>query len=401
MPVVAVETVRTPLQPNVCIVVLHDEEGRVGLGESFWGADVVEAYLHEEAAPLILDSQFVEPERAARLLRPYVGSAGSGAETRGNGAIDIALWDLLGQRTGLSVARLLGGPVREEVRVYNTCAGIDYIKHESRQISSNWGVGGASHRYDDLRGFLERPAELVASLREDGYTALKVWPFDAAAEETGGRDLTRSGLRAGMAVMEKLREAAGEDVDLLVELHGLWSLKAATTLLRALEDVDPYWVEDPMRAEAVNGYQRLRERTRVPIAAGETLTGRRSYLPLLANGSLDVAIVDLGWVGGLTEAVAVAGLSEAFEVPFAPHDCTGPISFAATTQLVSARSNGLVAETVRAFHGTWYPRVVDGLPVVSGGMVSIGDRPGLGLTLRDDFLAEPSTRRRTTRAGRR
>lgn len=399
MRITELATYRTPIQPNLCILALRSDDGLVGLGESFWGAPAVEAYLHETAAPVLAGMDDHSPLATAAKLRPYVGFDGSGAEVRGNGAVDIALWDLLGQASGEPVGRLLGGPVASAVRVYNTCAGYDYVKAEGNQSSSNWGLPAddtASRPYEDLEGFLQRPAELTRSLMDEGYTGMKVWPFDGAAERTRGLDISTAELRAGMGILETIRAEAGDAMDILIEMHSLWSLKAATRILTALEDIDPFWVEDPMRLDSVDGYQRLRERVAVPIAAGEPLTGTRRFKPLLDAGALDVTIVDFGWTGGITEAVRIASLADTYGVSFAPHDCTGPISFAATTQVVGSVPNGIIAETVRASQASWYPQIVDGLPVVSEGKVVLSTTPGLGLRLRDDFLARPDTRVRTT-----
>jgi L-alanine-DL-glutamate epimerase-like enolase superfamily enzyme len=414
MRITGLETLRSPIQPNVCLLRLHSSDGLTGLGESFWGAAAVEAYLHETVGPVLLGIEDPAPERVAVLLRPYVGFGGSGAETRGNGAVDIALWDLLGRRAGLPVAALLGGPVRPRVRVYNTCAGYEYVKNEPRLASTNFGLpagpaepagpagpaepaGLAGRPYEDLDAFLNRPAELTRSLLAEGFTAMKVWPFDHAAEESGGLDIPAADLGRGMRVLEQIRASAGDAMDILVELHGLWSLKAATTILDALRDVRPYWVEDPLRPDSVAAYQRLRERTAVPIATGETLTGRRAFQPLLDAGALDVAIVDAGWTGGITEARKIAALADAYDVPFAPHDCTGPVSFAVCTQLVASQPNGLIAETVRAFHHSWYAALVDGLPAPADGAVEVGTGPGLGIALRPEFVNRADTVRRLSR----
>jgi L-alanine-DL-glutamate epimerase-like enolase superfamily enzyme len=393
-------TYRTRLQPNACIVVLTSDDGQTGLGESFWGAPAVEAYLHETAASVLAGMDEPSPAAAAAALRPYAGFDGSGAEVRGNGAIDIALWDLLGQASGQPVGRLLGGPLSSSVRVYNTCAGYDYVKAEGQQATTNWGLPGAtseSRPYEDLQGFLSRPAELTRSLLDEGYTAMKVWPFDSAAERSRGQVIASGDLRDAMRIPEAVRAEAGEAMDILIEMHSLWSLKAATKILSALRDIEPFWVEDPMRTDSVDAYRRLREHVDVPIAAGETLGGVRRFKPLLDAGALDVAIADLSWAGGISEAIRIASLADAYGVSFAPHDCTGPISFAATTQLVGSQPNGVIAESVRASLNSWYPEIVDGLPLVRDGRVELSSAPGLGLTLRAGFVDSPETTRRTTR----
>ncbi len=399
MRVIELTTFRTPIQPNVCLVRLRTDTGMEAVGESFWGAPAVEAYLHETAAPVLAAVGTAAPAAVGAALRPYVGFSGSGAEMRGNGAIDIALWDLLGQVSQQPISTLLGGPVADRMRVYNTCAGYEYVKHEGRQTSSNWGLPPASapaRPYEDLEGFLTRPAQLTRSLLDEGYTAMKVWPFDAAAEESRGQDISPAALRAGMAILEAIRTEAGDRMDILVEMHSLWSLKAATKILRAIDDISPFWVEDPIRADSVEGYRRLRERVTVPLAAGEALSGTRGFRPLFDVGALDVAIVDIGWTGGITEAVKIASLADIYGVSFAPHDCTGPVSFAVCTQVVSSQVNGLVAENVRAFQASWYSEVVEGLPEVKDGAVEIGTKPGLGVHIRQEFIDLPDTAARTT-----
>lgn len=381
------ETIRCAVQPNVLLVRVHTADGRTGLGESFFGARAVEAYLHETVAPLLVGAPLPSPERLRRLLTGHVGFQGSGVETRGNAAIDLAAWDLLGKESGLPVATLLGGPCHDSLPVYNTCAGPAYIKSESRQSVSNWGLAEAS-RYDDLAGFLERPAELAKDLWDEGFRAMKVWPFDEAAERTGGMRLSQADLRAGLRVLDEIRGAAPE-MDVMVELHGLWSLHAALDLVRELERFTPYWVEDPLRADSAGSYATLQSATTVPVATGETLTGQRSFRGLLERAGIRVAIIDMGWSGGLTEARKIAALADSYDTPFAPHDCTGPVSFAACVHLAMSQPNTLVQESVRAFQHTWYRDLATGLPPVVDGRVTLTSRPGLGVELAPDLTDRP------------
>jgi len=135
----------------------------------------------------------------------------------------------------------------------------------------------------------------------------------------------------------------------------------------------------------------------VTIAAGETCIGRRGFAPLLTRGATDVATVDVQWSGGVTEARKVATLADTYGVPVAPHDCTGPVSFAACCHLVLSQPNGLVQETVRAFLRTWYTELVEGLPTVGDGMMSLIDAPGHGVRLREELLSGPDVERAVTR----
>lgn len=399
MQITAVETLRCATQPNVCLLQLHTDDGVVGLGESFFDADAVETYLHGAVAPVLLGNPPPAPERAAATLTSYVGFQGGGVETRARGAVDLALWDLLGRRTGLPVVELLGGPVRESIAIYNTCAGPGYVSTTSRQEAANWGVPGADQGrgYEDLDAFLRRPADLARELVAEGVPGMKVWPFDTYAEETGGTAISDEGLAAGLAVVEAIRDAVPANrMRLMVELHGLWNRPAAARICRALEPYRPFWVEDPIRPDAVDALAALRSETAIPIATGETVTGRRGFLPLLRAGAVDVVTVDVGWTGGLTEARKVAALADTFEVPVAPHDCSGPVAFAACCHLVLSQPNGYVQETVRAFLRTWYAELVEGLPVVADGVVRLSGEPGLGVRLSPDLADRPDVERRVT-----
>ncbi len=403
MKIRTVRTVRTTRQPNVCHVLLEADSGEIGLGETFYGAGIVETYLHEAVAPVLADVADPTPECVSELLRPYVGQQGSGAETRGNSAIDIALWDLWGKLSGMPLSTLLGGRVRESIPIYNTCAGPQYVSASDRQESANWGLDGAhvpvndtAPRYEDLDAFLRRPGELASELRAEGVGGMKIWPFDRAAERTGGLRIGRQELADGLAPVQAIRDAVGDDIELMIELHGLWTPGPAAEICHALREYRPTWVEDPLRSPTPQALAELRRGTQAVIATGETIAGRAGFLPLLQAGSVDVVTVDPGWTGGITEARKVADMADTFGVPVAPHDCTGPVSLAVGTHLVASRPNGLVQETVRAFVRGWYPRVADGLPPIQGAYITPPDAPGHGVRLRDDFVAEPGTTIRTS-----
>lgn len=395
MRIAALETLRPKFQKNLCVVVLHTADGLVGIGDAFLQSAAVESYLHSHVAPLLLGRDDPSPELMAGLLAPYVGFQGGGVEVRGNGAVDVALWDLLGKGSGLPVARLLGGPVRDNIPVYNTCAGSDYIQESSRQTSANWG-NAVQGDYEDLAAFLTGPGALAKELRGEGLRGMKIWPFDRAAEASNGTRIRPNELSAAIGIVSEIRDEVGLDMDLMIELHGLWSRRAAVEICNALEPFKPFWVEDPIRPDATNALAGLCDEVGVPIATGETALGRRGFLPLLQHGAISYATVDVQWTGGLTEARKVANLADTFAIPVAPHDCTGPVTLAACFHLTMSQPNGLVQETVRSFLRTWYPRVVSGLPDIRDGVATLSSQPGLGLELNEDLRADAVADRRIT-----
>lgn len=393
-----IETLRPKSHPSTLWILLHDEQGNVGLGETFFSQSVIEEYVHAIAAPLIFASKDVSPESLALFLTPYVGFQAGGVEMRSLGGIDIAVWDLMGKRLNTTVVDLLGGAVRDEIKIYNTCAGSSYMKKTSSQNSSNWGVAGDKRQpYEDLDAFFNRPAELARELFDSGIKGMKIWPFDKAAERTNGASISRSELNAALSIVSAVRTEVGMEMDLMIELHGLWLRSPVEMIMNELKQFDPFWVEDPLRVDAVDALSNLRSATGMRIATGETATGRRSILPLLQRNAVDIVTMDVQWCGGLTEARKMASLADTFATPFAPHDCTGPVSLAACTHLVLSQKNALIQETSRAFINTWYRDFVDGTPEIVNGHISATKKVGHGVTMQEWVFSSEDVFRRVSK----
>jgi galactonate dehydratase len=385
MKITSLETIRLGEFANLVWVRLHTDEGITGLGETFMGAAAVEAYLHETVAPKLIGRDPMHIEAINRDLLGYLGWRGAGVETRGNSAVDIALWDIFGKALGVPVSIALGGRSRESVRTYNTCAGYKYVRDARAQAVANWGVGEAEGPYEDLDGFLNRADELAHSLLEQGITGMKIWPFDIAAERTDGLDISADELRKALEPFEKIRNAVGDRMDIMVEFHSLWKLPAAQRIARALADYDTYWHEDPVRMDSLETLRAYAPHSRAMICASETLAYPHAFRDYLATGVAGVAMLDLSWCGGVSEARKIAGMAEAHQIPVAPHDCTGPVVFMASCQFSLHARNTLIQESVRAFYTGWYKELVTALPDVSNGEIRLTDAPGLGIELLPDI----------------
>lgn len=395
--ITSLETIRLGEFPNLVWVRIHTDEGIVGLGETFFGAAAVEGYLHEQAAPHLLGERALDIERLSRKLTGYLGFRAAGAETRGNSAVDLALWDLWGKATNQPIWQLLGGKSRDEVRVYNTCAGYRYIR-APRQAVDNWGLPERpSGPYEDLDAFLHRPAELAQSLLEQRVTGMKIWPFDPAAEASGGLYISPAELEKALEPFEKIREAVGNRMDIMVEFHSLWNLPTAIRIAEALRPYDTFWHEDPIRMDSLGSLKAYAERSPAPVCASETLASRWAFRDLLETGAAGVVMLDLSWCGGLTEARAVAAMAEAWKLPIAPHDCTGPVVLTASTHLSMHAPNGLIQETVRAFYYGWYQELVTNLPPLENGQIRAPEGAGLGIELLPDITNRPDATVRITK----
>jgi L-alanine-DL-glutamate epimerase-like enolase superfamily enzyme len=321
-------------------------------------------------------------------------------ETRGNSAVDIALWDIFGKAHGKPVCDMLGGRSRDKIRVYNTCAGYRYIRDSRAQKVANWGIGDAEGAYEDLEAFLHHADDLAHSLLEQGITGMKIWPFDPYAEASRGTHISAADLDRALEPFRQIRAAVGSAMDVMVEFHSLWTLPAALRIARALEPFAPYWFEDPLKADNLDALATFAAATPVPTVASETLATRWSFREVLERGAARIVMLDLSWCGGLTEAKQVAAMAEAYQLPVAPHDCTGPVALMAGLHLALHAPTAIFQEVVRATLATWYRDLVTELPLIKNGMVQAPSAPGLGLALNPDVKRREDAIVRESRAER-
>ncbi len=392
MKISAIETLLLDEFSNVVFVRVVTDAGIVGLGETSWGPKAVAAWVHETAAPYLIGQDPLAIAHHWEALRGFVGFAGTGAEMRGRSAIDIALWDILGQVTGQPIFGLLGGASRDRIRSYNTCAGYRYVRTPpsgGALPTAIWGLGDAEGPYEDLNAFMTDAGALAQSLLAEGITAMKIWPFDPLAEATGGRYVPRDGLRRCLEPFQRIRDAVGDAIDVMVEFHGLWDLPCAVEIAHALAPFDPYWFEDPVRMDSLDALARYKAATPVRVTASETLATRWAFRDLINAGAVDVVMFDPVWAGGISECRNIAALAHAAHLPVAPHDCLGPVEFMAAVHLSIHLPNTLVQESVRAFWTGWYRELVTVVPEVVDGHIAAPGGAGLGTALRPEVFTRP------------
>ena len=249
------------------------------------------------------------------------------------------------------------------------------------QAVANWHLGEQGGPYEDLDAFLSRADELAVSLLEQGITGMKIWPFDIAAERTSGWDISPAELDAALEPFRKIRRAVGDKMDIMVEFHSLWSVPMAKKLAARLAEFDTYWHEDPFRLDNLADLADYARHSKAWVCASETLAYTHSFRDYLETGAAGVVMLDLSWCGGLSEARKIAGMAEAWHTPVAPHDCTGPVVYAASCHFSLHARNALIQESVRAFYTGWYRELVTALPEITQGDVRVAQTPGLGLEL--------------------
>lgn len=386
--IVRISTRQNTKYPNLLWVEIEDSAGNVGLGETFSLADSVREYIHEGAAPYLLGKASGDIIGHWTALFRQRGRSGIGSETRGAAAADIALWDLLGHRTGLPLWQLLGGRSREAIRVYNTCGGPNYVR--SAAVAGIQYTGDyIGDEYDDLWGFQNEPERVAESLLSQGIKAMKIWPLDDVSVTNQGLYISAAEMREGLAPLRRIKEAFGDEMQVALEMHARWSLPAAVKIAKAAAEYDPMWIEDPVRLDNLRAIDEVCQAVDVPVLVGETQGARFAYREILERTGVSIIMSDPVWTGGVTEIRRIADLTATFQRGFTPHDCTGPIGLAAGTHVALYAETGIYQEFVRSFYHGWYAEITDGLPEITDGYIRARDLPGHGITLKPDVLSGP------------
>jgi len=383
MRITRIETVHMEEHPTLFFTRVHTDEGLIGHGETKYAVDALHGFVHHYAAPLLLGKDPLQIDRHWRTIYENAARCGAkGIEVRALSALDIALWDILGQAAGMPVYQLLGGASHDRMPVYNTCAGPVYARSLDRARAV--GQGGV---YEDLDAFTHRADELAEELLAEGIRGMKIWPFDPYAPATRGQRIGLEDLDRGLEPFRKIRRAVGNRMEIMVEGHGLWSLPAARRIAAAVDEFDPFWIEDLMRPESVSSLADLRRGTTTPLLASEMLMTRYEYRHVLDAGAADIVMIDPSWCGGISEARKIGAMAETYNLPVTFHDCAGPITLFAGLHLALNAPNAIYQEIVRAFIRTFYDDLVThNIQLVDGhALPPVG--PGLGTALLPAVLA--------------
>ena len=396
--IISIETVHpADIMPNLLLVRVTTDDGLVGHGETYYTPHAIAALVHDWMAERLLGADALAIESHWRFLYERSRSFGQpGAEMRALSAVDLALWDILGQACGQPVWRLLGGPVRESVRIYNTCGGPGYGAKGAKPKTgshgwSGFGDEGEPGALQDNWASFNAAGDLAEELVGEGIGGMKVWPFDRFAHASGGQQISWADLEAGMKPLREIRERVGNQIEIMIEGHAFFQLPAALRLADALREIQPCWLEDILPLDNLDTLADFRRQSRLPISASEMLLTRNSYLELLQKNAADYVMLDPTWCGGISESRRIIQLAETFNVPATLHDCTGPLTLFAGLHLAAAHANVAWQETVRAHIRTFYDQLIDELPVIENGHAQFPTGNGLGVKLHDK-LFEPGQR---------
>nr|WP_275004643.1 galactonate dehydratase [Promicromonospora iranensis] len=349
------------LPPRWLFLKIETDEGIVG-----WGEPVLEGRAASVAAAVDELSDYLigkDPRRIEEhwtVLYRAGFYRGGGIHMSALAGIDQALWDIKGKALGVPVHDLLGGRVRDRIKVYS------------------W-IGG------------DRPAETAAAAKdavERGFSAVKM----NGPEELQYLD-SRDKVEKVVANVAAVREAVGPDIGIGVDFHGRVHRPMARVLLDALQPFHLMFVEEPVLSEHVDGIADVLRSSATPIALGERLYSRWDFKDVITSGVVDIIQPDLSHAGGITEVRKIAAMAEAYDIAVAPHCPLGPVALAACLQLDAVAYNAVIQEQSLGIHYNTSNDLLDYIadPTVfayEAGSVAIPQGPGLGIEVNEDYVRE-------------
>lgn len=283
-------------------------------------------------------------------------------------AIEQALWDIKGKVLGVPVYELLGGAMRDAVRVY----------------ANGWY--GRAQTPTEFAKAAERPLR-------DGYTALKCYPLahpDAnGLRHVSGRMVDKGFADLAFEKVKALRDAVGPGVELMLDLSGGLTTDETVRLCRRFEALDILWLEEPGDPFDAGALRKISEQVKIPIAVGERIYTRHGFRRVLELQAVDIAQPDVGNTGGIFEAKKIAAMAEAYNMRVAPHNCASALSTAASLQLSACIANFMSLEIYPYFpEQAGYVQVLEDSPEdrIRDGLLSLTNAPGLGVRLAAERL---------------
>ena len=371
MKITAVEThvCHARMRNWVFVKVVTDQPGLYGWGEATleWHTRSVVAAV-EDIAPLIVGE---DPRRIEHLwqvmFRQHFWHGHGVVRSTAISGIDIALWDIAGKVAGMPCSQLWGGPVRDTIRTY-----------------CHLGGGKMEDFYETASDDAKRFGELAKAAVADGFTAFKSMAVPPTMPIEG-----LAPVRRAEAAVAAMREAVGDEIDIMVDCHARPSPAMGLKFGTALEPYGLYFFEEPCWPESVDGLAMINGALTTPVATGERVTRLEEFRDLFAARACEICQLDITHCGGLTNARRIAALADAHRIALAPHNPQGPVSTAASLEYGFSQPGYIICETVHA-DVPWRDDVVsEGFTVErEGRLVRPNTAPGLGIEINEAEVAK-------------
>ena len=349
----------------IFVKVITDQPGLIGWGEATleWHTRSVLGAI-EDLSSLVIGEDPTRVEHLWQMMwRQHFWHGGGIVQSTAIAGIDLALWDIVGKVHGVPCHRLWGGRVRDSIRLY-----------------CHLGGGSMEDFYDTPVDNARRFADLAQQAVADGFTAFKSMAVPSTMPLEGLKPI-----KAAEACVAAMREAVGDDIDIMVDCHARPSPAMGMQFAKALEPYGLYFLEEPCWPESIDGLAAINAAVSTPIATGERITHLSAFRDLFARRACDVCQFDITHCGGFSEARRIAALADAYRLALAPHNPQGPISTAASLEFGFSQPSYVICESVHA-DVPWRADVVEESyaidPVTR--TVTPNPNPGLGVSVNED-----------------
>lgn len=348
------ETVHVNHRGNWLFVIVKADDGTTGIGEASHGRnDERVRNLIESIEPSIIGLNVFELESYRR--RFFRDNEGHTYHTAISG-IEHALWDIVGKSIGVPSYQLLGGKCRNRIRLYAN------INRATVDRSP--------------QGFAHNAEKAVA----EGFTAIKCAPFDGVSASDVSKGTLNTAINLGVDRIRAIRVAIGSDIDLMVDCHSRFNSGLMIQTAKTLDDLNLFWIEDPVPLTDLDAVAHVSQSTSMPIATGERLRILTDFERLLKRGRVDYILPDVKHVGGLLGLKKIATLAETTNVKVTPHNPSGPVATAASVQCMASIENFGILEYAWG-EVDWRHKLVEPPEEIKEGFIELSDGAGLGITL--------------------
>ncbi len=347
---------------NLCFVRIDTDEGLHGWGECYTQADRdVQVTAHIDKLKRYLVGR--DPTNIKHFMQivydDFAGRRGAMDLWCAVSGLEHAMWDITGKVYGIPTHKLLGGPVRERIRVY----------------ANGWGGGG----WDS--GLI---AERASEVTEQGFTALKFDPIPGPWRTFVDKKVENQAIENVRAV----RQAVGKDVDILVEMHRRLAPMHAIRIARQIEEYEPFWYEEPILAENIDALAAAKQEIRIPVVTGEELYTKFEFREVFEKQAADIINPDVCNVGGILELKEIGAMAEPYFVAVSPHNYNSTaLGLAATIQVSATMPNFLITEYFVNLEDFGKDIAVNPFEV-DNGYIELPQTPGLGIEIDESSLAK-------------
>jgi len=349
---------------NYLFLRLTTDTGLTGVGEASleWQERAVQCLLQDWVEERILGT---DPFDVEQIVTGMIRDQYQGGPTilTAISGVEIAMWDVIGKACGQPVYKLLGGRARERLMAY----------------ANGWyGAAVTPHDYaDKARAVVDR-----------GYRALKFDPFG-----TAWKTMSEEAMAAAEAIVAEVREAVGDQVELMIEVHGRLSVECAVEMGRTLEPYRPAWYEEPVSPWSLDLLHEVKQQLSIPIAAGERLYQLEEFARLASLRACDIVQLDLAHCGGLSVGKKIAAMMQPVDLHLAPHCSIGPVALCAAVHFGWSTPHVIYQENFGDFDVVWRRDFVCGWNPVEADEYSLPTKPGLGIELNEAVItAHPPQR---------